>query len=212
MAMNIDSLERTLKRAFGGKMRYQLDRESELIEMHLSGFKNFRDPEGEDGMRLLVRLANEGQYLEVIAPSLYDASGCQHMESLCRVLLGTSFRTPVVQFSLDESDGEIRATAEMVLLDGTCTPKQLEATISIVTEVIDKFHEHIELAMESGDITFPDEGAVVRPSLAQSRAEAAPLAPIDVTEAVRAALENSRLKGRKLWESAAPPKDIGRRM
>jgi hypothetical protein len=100
----------------------------------------------------------------------------------------------------------------MVLMDGVCTPKQLEATISIVAEVIDKFHKHIKLAMESGDISFPDEGSVVRPSLDESRAESAPLASVDVTEAVRVALDNSRMKGRKLWESAAPPKDISRRM
>lgn len=211
MAMNIDSLERTLKKAYGSRLKCRVDRDAEMIEMYWGGFENYRNPQGEDSMRVLVLLAGQGEYLEVATPLLYDASGCSHIGALCRVLLGTSLRTNLVQFSLDESDGEVQATAEMVLMDGTCTPKQLEATIEIVKNVIDQFHPHVERAMQSGTISFPDEGTVIRPSLDDSEVEAAPLAAVDIDEALRASLEHSRAAGRKMWESAAPPRDVGRR-
>lgn len=211
MAMNIDSLERTLKKAYGSKLKCTVDRDAEVIEMFWSGFEKYRNPEGEDSMQLLVLLSGQGEYLEVRAQRLYDASDCQHTGELCRTLLGTSLRTALVQFSLDEADGEVRATAEMVLMDGACTPKQLEATIEIMKSVIDKFHPHIEQAMQSGAISFPDESMVIRPTLEDSEVETSPMATIDIDDALRELLEKSRLTGRKMWESAAPPRDPGRR-
>jgi hypothetical protein len=189
-----------------------VDQDAEMIEMNWSGFDHYRDESGSDSMRLVVLLQGNGEYLEVAAPSLYDASDCKHMEALCRVLLGTSLRTQLVQFSLDESDGEIRATAEMVLMDSACTPKQLQATIEIVKNVIDKFHPHVKLAMEIGTISFPDEGTVIRPSLNDSESESVPLADVDLDLTLRESLEESRVAGRKMWESAEPPRDVGRRI
>lgn len=212
MAMNIGSLERTLRKAYGPRLKCRVDRDAEMIEMHWSGFDQYRDGSGSDSMRVVVLLQGNGEYLEVAAPSLYDASDCKHMEALCRVLLGTSLRTQLVQFSLDESDGEIRATAEMVLMDGACTPKQLQATIEIVKNVIDEFHPHVKLAMELGTISFPDEGTVVRPSLEDAEAESAPPAEVDLDVTLRDSLEASRVAGRKMWESADPPRDVGRRV
>ena len=210
MAMNIDSLDRTLRRAFGSKLKYEVQREAETIKMRWRGAENYRNPEGEDSLLLLVLLTAQGEYLEVRAPRLYDSSKCQHMGALCRVLLGTSWRTPLVQFSLDESDGEVSASAEMVLMDGKCTTKQLETTIRIVRDEIDKFHPQIHEAMQSGTISFPGEGTVTRPSLDDSESETSPLDAIDIDEALRESLKESRVAGRKLWESAAVPRDVGR--
>ena len=210
MAMNIDSLERALKKAFGKELRYEVTRDASIIRMSWGGLKNYRDPEGKDDLLIFVTLDGNGEYLEIQAPQAYNAGGCRHMGALCRTLLGTSFRTPVVQFSFDESDGEIRATAEMVLMDGTCTPKQLRATIELLISVIDDYHPHIVRAMETGEISYPDEGTIVRPTLEDSESEDGPLGSVDVDVAIRAALTKTREAGKKLWESAAPARDPGR--
>ena len=210
MAMNIDALERTLRKAFGNKLNCKVDREAETIRIDWNGWDHYRDPQGEDSLRVVLVLANGGEYLEVAAPGVYDASKCRYIGALSRMLLGVSLRTNIAQFSFDETDGEVRATAEMVLMDGTCTPKQLHATIGILTGVIDAYHPHIMRVMETGEISFPDEDAIVRPSLEDSESEDGPLGRIDVGEAIREALAKTRETGRKMWEGAAPARDVGR--
>lgn len=210
MAMNIDSLERALKKAFGGKLRYQVHRDSEAIEMVWGGFDHYRDPNGEDSITIVILLQSAGEYLEVMAPRIYDASGSRHVGALCRVLLGTSMRTNVVQFSLNDSTGEIQASAELPLMDGTCTPKQLRVTIEIVKDVVDRFHPHVVRAMETGEISYPEEGTIDRPTLEDSESEDGPLGSVDVGEALRAAIKQARAEGRKMWEDAVPPRDPGR--
>ena len=210
MAMNIDALERTLKKAFGNKLNYEVDRDAETIKIDWSGWDHYRDPEGNDNLRILLVLAGAGEYLEVAALRVYDASGCRHIGALSRMLLGVSLRTNIAQFSFDEKDGEVRATAEMVLMDGTCTPKQLHATIGILTSVIDGHHSHIVRVMETGDISFPDEDTIERPTLEDSESEDGPLGRVDPGDAVREALAKTREAGRKMWEGAAPARDVGR--
>jgi hypothetical protein len=210
MAMNIDSVERALKKGFGGDLKYQVDREASVIRASWGGFTNYRDPNGDNDLLILVMLNANGEYLEIQAPHVYNAANSGHKGALSRVLLGTSLRTPLVQFSFDESDGEVRATAEMVLMDGTCTPKQLRTAIEILMNVIDEYHPHVVRAMETGEISYPDEGTIIRPTLEDSESEDGPLGSVDVDAEVRAALERTREAGKRAWESAAPARDPGR--
>lgn len=210
MAMSIESVGRALKKGFGDNLKYQIDREASVIRTSWGGFTNYRDPNGDNDLLIVVMLTDNGEYLEIQAPQVYNAAGSSHKGALCRVLLGTSLRTPVVQFSFDESDGEVRATAEMVLMDGTCTPKQLRATVELLMNVIDQYHPHIVRAMETGEISYPDEGTIIRPTLEDSESRDGPLGNVDVDAEVRAALEKTREAGKKMWESAAPARDPGR--
>lgn len=210
MAMSIESVGRALKKGFGDNLKYQIDREASVIRTSWGGFTNYRDPNGDNDLLIVVMLTANGEYLEIQAPQVYNAAGSSHKGALCRVLLGTSLRTPVVQFSFDESDGEVRATAEMVLMDGTCTPKQLRATVELLMNVIDQYHPHIVRAMETGEISYPDEGTIIRPTLEDSESRDGPLGNVDVDAEVRAALEKTREAGKKMWESAAPARDPGR--
>ena len=218
MAMNIESVERALKKGFGSDLKYQIDREASVIRTSWGGFDHYRDPDGDNSLLILIMLNANGEYLEIQAPQVYNAADSSHKGALCRVLLGTSLRTPLVQFSFDESDGEVRATAEMVLMDGTCTPKQLRTTIEILMNVIDEYHPHVVRAMDTGEISYPDEGTIgfaVREFLAtttleDSESEDGPLGSVDVAAEVRAALGKTREAGKKMWESAAPARDPGR--
>jgi hypothetical protein len=126
-------------------------------------------------------------------------------------LLGVSLRTPLVQFSFDEADGEVRATAEVVLADGSITPLQLKLMLTTLVGVIDAFHPHVVRAMETGEISFPNEETIVRATLAdQSGDDVSLAAPLEIGEMLKALLAESRLRGRKMWEDAAPKRSIGR--
>jgi hypothetical protein len=210
MAMNITSVERALKKGFGDELKLQVNRESTEIRAVIGGFTNYRNPSGEDCLPILVMLNESGEYLEIQAPHVYNAADCKHKGSLFRVLLGTSLRTALVQFSFDDSDGEVRATVEIALMDGTCTPKQLRAAIEILLSVIDQYHPHVARAMETGEISYPDEEAIIRPTLEDSRSEDGPLGGIDIDAEIRTALEKTREAGKRVWQSTTPARDPGR--
>lgn len=209
MAMTIQSLEKALKKGCP-ELRFTVNREAEAISFGLSGNDHYRSADGEDLLVFRLMLASQGQYLEITCPFLYDLSECQHKGAVSRVLLGVSLRTPLVQFSFDESDGEVRASAELVLADGTCTPMQLGHMIEIICEVVSSFHPHIVRAMETGEVSFPNEETLVRPAIADDDGEAQSPVSVDLGEMLKGMLATSRERGRKMWENAGPSKGPGR--
>jgi hypothetical protein len=209
MAMTIQALEKTLKRAFP-ELRYSVDHERESISVDIAR-EAYRSPEGKDGVTVGLELFEKGEYLELQCQWLYDASQSAHRGALSRLLLGVSLRTPLVQFSFDEADGEVRATAEVVLADGSITPLQLKLMLTTLVGVIDAFHPHVVRAMETGEISFPNEETIVRATLAdQSGDDVSLAAPLEIGEMLKALLAESRLRGRKMWEDAAPKRSVGR--
>jgi len=98
-----------------------------------------------------------------------------------------------MQLSFDESDREVRVTAATVLMN-----------------VIDDYDPRVVRAMESGEITYPDEGTIARPTLEDSDSEDGPLGKVDIDAEVRAALKHTREAGKKIWDYTAPARDPGR--
>ena len=209
MAMTIQALEKTLKRAFP-ELRYSVDQDRESISVDIA-CKAYRSPGGAEGVFVGLELFEKGEYLELQCQWLYDASQCAHRGALSRLLLGVSLRTKLVQFSFDEADGEVRATAEVVLADGSLTPLQLKLMLSTLVGVIDAFHPHVVRAMETGEISFPNEETIVRATLDdQSGDDVSLAAPLELGEMLKTLLAESRLRGRKMWEDAAPKRSVGR--
>jgi hypothetical protein len=83
--------------------------------------------------------------------------------------------------------------------------------LTTLVGVIDAFHPHVVRAMETGEISFPNEETIVRATLAdQSGDDVSLAAPLEIGEMLKALLAESRLRGRKMWEDAAPKRSIGR--
>ena len=211
MAMTIQSLEKALKKGYP-ELRFAVNRQAEAIEFSFGGNDHYRNPNGEDTLVFGLALFNQGEYLEMRCELLYDLSECQHKGAVARVLLGASLRSQLVQFSFDESDGEIRASAELVLVDGACTPKQLRAMIEIMYDVVNAYHPHIVRAMETGEVSFPNEETLVRPAIADHDGELQAPVSIDLGEMLKGMLAASRETGRKMWENAGPSNGPGRHL
>jgi hypothetical protein len=209
MAMTIQSLEKALRKGYP-ELRFRVDQEAERIEFYFSGNEHYRNTHGEDSLRVALELIAQGEYLELKSEFLYDLSVCQHKGAVSRLLLGTCLRSALIQFSLDENDGEVRASAELVLVDGVCTPKQLRAMIDILMDVVNTYHPHIVRAMESGEISFPNEETLVRPAIADADGELQSPVSVDLGEMLKGMLATSRERGRKMWENAGPSKGPGR--
>jgi hypothetical protein len=121
---------------------------------------NYTDNEGEKLCSLVVAVEEDGEFLKILAPKVYqfskDASSYNKM-ALFQTLLQISWDTKMVQFEYDPDDGEVRAIIEFPIEDSTLTSKQLMRCIYGITGVLEKYHEQITDAMRSGLTPETDE-------------------------------------------------------
>lgn len=118
----------------------------------VAGFRSerFRDDRGREGIAVMVRLDEQGRYVEFVAPALYRSRGCQHPAALFQVLLDITTRTKMIRFEHDPADGEIRCAVECPVEDGSLTARQFDRILDGLTGAIDRWHPVIRRAMDTG--------------------------------------------------------------
>ena len=104
------------------------------------------------GIAIAVRLSENGQYLECLAPGLYDLGTCRHRDAVLRALMAIMQRTKMVRFDWDPADGEIRCSVECPLEDGSLTRHQFIRMLRALPEIIDDWDPVIRGAMETGEL------------------------------------------------------------
>jgi len=111
----------------------------------------YRNQEDNPALYIIVRLEEEGEYFKLIAPNLYRLpADMPQSGTLFRVLLGICWRTKLIKFEYDETDGEIRAIIEFPLEDGSLTQKQFLRCLNGMVQILDEYHLAIESALEGG--------------------------------------------------------------
>ena len=131
------------------RLKYRRDK-----DQIVTGFEThrFRDQQGRTGVAVVVRLDEDGRYLELVAPGLYESRGCAHPAALFQVLLDITMRTKMIRFEHDPADGEIRCTIECPVEDGELTERQFHRMLDGLAESVDRWHPVISKAMDTGDV------------------------------------------------------------
>ena len=114
MAMQMERLESFL---LAEKLKFRSHEAGHIVV----GFatRNYTAPSGDTatargsddrfkGIAIAVRLSENGQYLECLAPGLYDLGTCRHRDAVLRALMAIMQRTKMVRFDWDPADGEVR--------------------------------------------------------------------------------------------------------
>jgi hypothetical protein len=124
-----------------------------------TGFKtkNYRDSDGDDAIRIVIRLYENGEFLEIFSPNLYKCKESPNLHMVLQSLLMVSWSTKMVQFEYDANDGEIRAVIEFPLEDSKLTCKQLGRCMHGIAKIVDHYHPMIATALERGVIEAPQE-------------------------------------------------------
>jgi hypothetical protein len=121
------------------------------------------DPDtGRKSVAILIRLEESGRYIKIFAPACFSVAGVAHKAAMLEALLGVCWRTKLLQFELDESDGEIRAMVEWPIEDGTVTFAQLSRSIRAIVYLLDQYSEIIVKAGRTGVISWTDESDAKR--------------------------------------------------
>jgi len=88
------------------------------------------DPDtGRKSVAVFVKLEEEGRLIKVFAPACFRMKDVAHKSAMLEALLGVCWRTKLLQFEFDDSDGEIRAMVEWPVEDGTVTFAQVSRAI-----------------------------------------------------------------------------------
>lgn len=117
--------------------------------------EHYENPEnGENSMAVVVRLTENGEYFSMFAPMAYEVKG-EHQDAFLRACAQIQWRTKLIQFEWDESDGEVRPVVEFPLEDGVITRKQFERCLSGLCQIIDTFHPALKRAAEDGVVDLP---------------------------------------------------------
>ncbi len=150
MAITIDDVAKHME-AMDLKFKKR-DEEHLLFAMRL---KKYRDPDGDDGLRLVIRLSESGGYFELYAPQAFKATG-PHVEAFLRACAIVQYRTKLIQFEYDPADGEIRPIIEFPIADGTLTQKQLARCVQGICQLVDDYYEPLKRALDEGVVEFPE--------------------------------------------------------
>jgi hypothetical protein len=136
-------------------VKYKVSDDGDFIR---TGFKtkNYRDKDGDDGLAMVIRLREDGEYFEVFAPGAYQYKDGPHKLAVMQALMMTQWKTKLIQFEYDQNDGEIRPIIEFPLEDAPLGQRQFTRALSGLVQLVDDYHPVIQKAMETGQIEFPD--------------------------------------------------------
>lgn len=130
--------------------------------------ERYRDPDtGDKSAFIVVRLEEEGRFIKVFSPQCFR-SEVPHKLAFLEALLGICWRTKLLQFEFDASDGEVRAMVEWPIEDSTLTWKQIHRAILALVLLLDKYHDLVVKAGRSGVVSWMDESDSERAAEIQS--------------------------------------------
>jgi hypothetical protein len=158
MATTYDTIRTFLD---GPGCAYQFDEEQQVL---VTGFKteNYVSPAGEKGIPVIIKLEENGEFLKVFSPAVYHVPADQNQLGVFLVLLHICWRTKMLQYEYDPTDGEIRAMIEFPLEDAELTERQFMRIVFSLVELVDRYDPVIRRAIETGEVDFhelaPDLG------------------------------------------------------
>ncbi len=115
--------------------------------------EHYADDDGDKRLLIIVVLEENGEYIKVLSPFAMKAKG-RHADDLLKACMMVQWKTKLVQFEYDDTDGEIRPIIEWPVEDGTVTAKQLARAITGLVQIVDRFYPVLERALAKGKIDF----------------------------------------------------------
>jgi hypothetical protein len=168
MAMTIDRIAALLDELDLG---YQRQDQYLFVNMQT---EIYRDPEKQDSkvLTLMIELLEDGEFFTLLAPRAYFVRG-EHQDAFLRACARVQWRTKMVQFEWDASDGEVRPIIEIPLEDSELTARQLRRCIQGLCSIIDRYHEVLLRAATEGVVALPGDDPADGPAAGDGAAAGA---------------------------------------
>jgi len=105
---------------------------------------------GFDQVVIVIRLQENGEFFEILVPSLFKYPDGPNKLPLMQTLLHISWETKMLQWEYDPSDGEIRATIEFPLEDALMTSRQFFRVFDGMLQFVQVYGPRIRAVIETG--------------------------------------------------------------
>ncbi len=121
-----------------------------------TGFQmhNYVNQDGNKVLFMAIRLHENGEYLEIMAPRAYVYKEGPHKLAVMQALMMVQYRTKLIQYEYDADDGEIRPVIEFPLEDARLTQLQLRRVLMGMPQLVDEYDGVVRKAIETGQIEF----------------------------------------------------------
>lgn len=149
MAMTIDDIARILD-----KMAFKYGRHDDTSIKFFMTMERFVDPDsGDKSLLLIAQLLEDGEYFQMYAPAAFRVKG-EHQDAFLRACAMIQWRTKLIQFEWDETDGEVRPVIEFPLEDGRITTKQFRRCVGGMVSLMDEYFPVLQQAAQHGIVDF----------------------------------------------------------
>lgn len=112
----------------------------------------YRDRDGDAHVQLVIRVAEEGEFVAVLAPQAWNIASCPHKAAVFETLVALQARFKLLRFDYDPDDGEIRPNVELPLEDSSLSSKQFHRLMHAVIVGVQRLDRVIRHAIETGSV------------------------------------------------------------
>lgn len=112
----------------------------------------YRDRDGDAHVQLVIRVAEEGEFVAVLAPQAWNIGACPHKAAVFEALVALQARFKLLRFDYDPEDGEIRPNVELPVEDSSLSSKQFHRLMHAVIVGVQRLDRVIRHAMETGSV------------------------------------------------------------
>ncbi|MDX8396105.1 MAG: hypothetical protein R8K22_06800 [Mariprofundaceae bacterium] len=151
MAMTYDELKEYLKTMEFG---YQ-EQKSDAGHVRCLAAQFMCGEDDEKPEVVFIKLHENGRFLSLSEPIRYSLNGCQHVNEVLQTLLKINYENKMIKWGIDSSDGEIRASIECSIEDGTLTLDQFSRALKALVNTMDQSHDRITNVMKTGQDSGP---------------------------------------------------------
>ena len=171
---------------------HHVDQDDEEFILLGSRTETYVDGEGDNHVRIIIELREDGEFVRFFAPKLYVYDG-PYKAQVFQLCMMSMYTTKMIQYEYDPADGEIRMTIEWPIEDGELTEKQMMRALAAIVEFADKHHVAFKTAMDSGEIKLDDDREKMR-AMMELMSSAQGMSTADLL-AMKEALEEKKKAG-----------------
>ncbi|HNS96112.1 MAG TPA: YbjN domain-containing protein [Polyangiaceae bacterium] len=105
---------------------------------------------GESTVTLVVFVLEDGELVQLRAPTLLQVDDDANKPLLFRAMLQMAYEIRLVQFEYDPADGEVSTCIDIALEDGKLTSAQLLRCCAVLLDVAFLAHKRLTTILETG--------------------------------------------------------------
>lgn len=117
--------------------------------------ENYRSQQNEPTLLLIIKLEEEGEYIKIFAPQAFVVPP-DRASLFLQACAMVQWRTKLIQFEYDQTDGEVRPIVEFPLEDAPMTRRQLMRCLQGIVQIIDEYYIVLDRTLKEGVIEFQD--------------------------------------------------------